>query len=99
MGSGTLRGEEGEEEDEEEDENEGDGGDGKKTKEDQTPLWKNVTKLGGGKGGGTTKVVCPHCNITYTGSYPRVRKHISSVMPWDGNKTIGVKLVGNANKR
>ena len=63
VGSGTYRGEE---EEEEKDEHEGGG---KKTKGDQTPLWKYVTRLGGGIGGGTTKFVCPHCNTTYTGSY------------------------------
>lgn len=33
--------------------------DGKKTRVDQTPLWKYVTRLGGGKGSGTTKFVFP----------------------------------------
>ena len=83
MGSGTYCGEEGEEDDEEENENEGDGGDGKKTKEDPTPLWKYVTRLGGGKRGGTTKFTCPQCQPTYTGSYVHVRKHLCGVMPLD----------------
>ena len=34
-----------------------------------TPLWKYVARLGGGRGGGTTKFTCLHCNKTYTGSY------------------------------
>ena len=87
VGSGTYHGEEGEEE-EEEDENDSDGGDGKKTKDNQTPLWKYVRKLVGGREGGTTKFTCPHCGVTYTGSYTCVRKHLCGVMPWDENKTI-----------
>ena len=79
-------------EEEEDEENDSDGGGGKKTKDNQTPLWKYVTNLGGGRGGGTTKFTCPHCGVTYTGSYTRVRKHLSGVMPWDENKTIGVKI-------
>ena len=59
VGSGTYL-----EEEEEDDEHEG--GE-KETKEDQTPLWKYVTKLGGGIGDGTTKFVCPHCNTSYRG--------------------------------
>ena len=34
----------------------------------QTPLWKYVQKQEGGKGGGTTKFICPHCNKQYHGS-------------------------------
>ena len=43
------------------------------TKQDQsqTPLWKYVQRQKGGKGGGTTKFLCPHCNKGYTGSYTR----------------------------
>ena len=93
VGSGTYLGEEEEEEEEEENDDEHEGG-GKKTKEDQTPLWKYVTRLGGGIGGGTTKFVCPHCNTTYTGSYTCVRKHLCGKMPWDENKTMGVKTCG-----
>lgn len=80
VGSGTYLGEEEEEEEEEENDDEHEGG-GKKTKEDQTPLWKYVTSLGGGIGGETTKFVCPHCNTIYTSSYTRVKKHLSGVMP------------------
>ena len=54
VGSGTYLGEEEEEENDDEHE-----GGGKKTKEDQTPLWKFVTRLGGGIGGGTTKLYAP----------------------------------------
>lgn len=93
VGSGTFVGEEEEEEEEEENDDEHEGV-GNKTKEDQTPLWKYVTRLGGGVGGGTTKFRCPHCNTTYTGSYTRVRKHLCGVMPWDEKKTIGVKTCG-----
>ena len=35
---------------------------------DTTSLWKYVTRLGGGTGGGTAKSACLHCNKTYTGS-------------------------------
>jgi hypothetical protein len=94
VGSGTYRGEE--EEEEEEDEHEGGG---KITKEDQTPLWKYVTRLGRGIGGGTTKFVWPHCNTTYTGSYTYVRKHLRGVIPWDENKTIGVKTLGQCQQK
>jgi transposase-like protein len=52
---------------------------------------KYVTRLGGGKGGGTTKFICPHCHKTYTSSYTFVRKHLYGIMPWDEGKTIGVK--------
>ena len=93
VGSGTYHGGEEEEEEEEEDDDEHEGG-GNKTKEGQTPLWKYVTRLGGGRGGGTTKFVCPHCNKTYTSSYTHVRKDLRGVMPWDENKTIGVKTYG-----
>jgi hypothetical protein len=41
-------------------------------------LWKYVTNLGGG----TTKFACPHCRVTFIGSYTHVRKHLCGVMPW-----------------
>ena len=53
VGSSTYREKEGEEEEDKQE------GDGKKTKEDQTLLWKYVTRLGGGKRGGTTKIYMP----------------------------------------
>ena len=76
VGSGTYQGEVGEEQ-------ENDSGDGarKKTKDNQTPLWKYVTKLGGGRGDGTTKFTCPHCRITYKSSYTCVKKNLCGVMP------------------
>ena len=77
--SGTYHGEE-EEEDDDEEEIESD--EGQKQK-DTTPLWKYVTRLGGGRGGGTTKFTCLHCNKTYTGSYTRVRTHLCGIMPCD----------------
>ena len=46
---------------------------------------------GGGKGGGTTKFICPHCCETYTRYYTCVRKHLCGIMPWDEGNTIGVK--------
>lgn len=61
---------------EEEKDNESGDDDGKKTKVDQTPLWKYVTTLERGKGGGTTKFTCPQCKITYTGSYTHAIKHL-----------------------
>ena len=62
-----------------------------KTKQDQIPLWKYVTRPGAGKGGGTTKFHCPHCNNNYTGSYTCARKHLCGKRPWDGDKQIGIK--------
>ena len=52
--------------------------DSHKTKQDQTPLWKYVNRSERGKGGGTTKFHCPHCNNDYIGSYTRtrMRKHL-----------------------
>ena len=50
--------------------------DGKAT---STPLWNYVTKLDGGKGGGSYKFVCPHgCHEgkPYCGSYTRLRRHL-----------------------
>ena len=60
-------------------------------KKDTTPLWKYVTRLGGGRGGGTTKFTCLHCNKTYTGTYTRVRKHLCGIMPCNQGKATGVK--------
>jgi hypothetical protein len=85
----TYHGEE--EEMEGDDENENDSDDAQKPKEILTPLWKYVTRLGGGKGGGTTKFTCHHCHKTYTGSYTHVRKHLCGLMHWDEGKTVGVK--------
>ena len=62
-----------------------------KTKQDQTPLWKYVNRPEAGKGGGTTKFHCPHCNNNYIDSYTRARKHLCGKMPWDGDKQIGIK--------
>ena len=56
-----------------------------------TPLWNYVTRLGGGRGGGTTKFICPYCTKTYTGSYTCVRKHLCGIMPCDQGKAVGVK--------
>jgi hypothetical protein len=50
-----------------------------------------VTKLGGGKGGGTTKFICSHCHKTYTVSCTHVRKHLCGIIPWDEGKTLGGK--------
>ena len=60
IGSGTYHGEE-EEETIESDE-------GQKQK-DTTPLWKYVTRLGGRRGGGTTKFTCLHCNKAFVWAY------------------------------
>ena len=71
-------------------EEEGESGDNETTvtptKIDQTPLWKYVTRPEAGKGGGTTKFLCPHCNTQYTGSYPHARRHLFGKRPWDGDK-------------
>ena len=65
--------------------------DSQKTKQNQTPLWKYVNRTEAGKGGGTTKFHCPHCNNNYTCSYTRARKHLCEKRPWDGDKQIGTK--------
>ena len=65
------------------------------TKQGQTPLWKYVQRMEGGKGGGTTKFICPHCNKQYHGSYTRARKHLCGKMPGDGDKNIGIKICTN----
>jgi hypothetical protein len=64
----------------EDNENDSDGQDPQKSKERYTPLWKYVTKLSEGKGGGTGKFICHHCHTEYTGSYTRVRKHLCGSM-------------------
>jgi hypothetical protein len=54
-----------------------------------TPLCRFVTKLEGGKGGGSTKFLCHHDyhqGKPYTYSYTRVRKNICGVMESDDNK-------------
>jgi hypothetical protein len=69
-------------------ENENDSDVAQKLKEILTPLWRYVIRLGGGKGGGTTKFTCHHCQTTYKGSYTRVRKHLCGIMSLDGGKTL-----------
>jgi hypothetical protein len=56
------------------------GHDPQKSKERYTPLWKYVTKLSEGKGGGTREFICHHCHTKYTGSYIRVRKHLCGTL-------------------
>jgi len=100
VGSGTYRGEEGEEM--EEDSEGDDGGDGKsKTNKDNLrPLWKYVTRIGIGKGGGTIKFLCPHCDYTYTGSYTRVRRHLCGIMPNDDpKKNPGIKTCDKVDSK
>ena len=75
----------------EDNENDSDGQDPQKSKERYTPLWKYVTKLSEGKGGGIGKVICHHCHKEYIGSYTRVRKHLCGSMYWDEGKNIGIK--------
>jgi hypothetical protein len=87
----TYQGEEEGMEGDEDNENDSDDHDPQKVKERNTPLWKYVTKLTGGKGGGTGKFICHHCHIEYTGSYTRVRKHLCGTMYWDEGKSIGIK--------
>ena len=48
-----------------------------------TPLWKFVTKLQGGKGGGTTKFFCKqdcHQGKRYASSYTHVRRNLCGVL-------------------
>eukprot|EP00253_Pinus_taeda_P025012 PITA_25012 len=75
--------------------------DPQKTKQDQTPLWKYVNRVETGRGGGTTKFHCPHCNNDYTCSYTRARRHLCGKRSWDGDKQIGIKtcpVVSAANR-
>lgn len=90
VGSGGLENP-GEEEYLGEEEAESGDDEGTKMKVDQTPLWKYVSRLEGGKIGGTTKFTFLHCKNTYTGSYTYARKHLCGKMPWDGNKQVGIK--------
>ena len=70
--------------------------DGKAT---STPLWNYVTKLDGGKGGGSYKFVCPHgCHggKPYCGSYTRLRRHLCGVLDSDEKKgSVGVQVCPN----
>jgi hypothetical protein len=76
----TYRGDKEGMEGDEDDENDSDDHDPQKSKEKYTLLWKYVTRLGGGEGGGTTKFICHHCHIEYIGSYTCVRKHLCGTM-------------------
>lgn len=82
----------------EDEEGEGDEGedDNESSKTSLTPLWNYVTKLEGGKGGGTTKFLCRHdCHQgkPYTSSHTRVRRHLCGVMESDDNKgSLGVSV-------
>jgi len=64
-----------------------------------TPLWNYVTKLDGGKGGGSYKFVCPHgCHggKPYCGSYTRLRRHLCGVLDSDEKKgSVGVQICPN----
>ena len=60
----------------EEEEESGDN-EGTKTKPDQTPLWKYVSRPEVEKGGGTTKFTCLHCKNTYTQVHTLVPKGTS----------------------
>jgi hypothetical protein len=66
-----------------------------------TPLWRFVTKLEGGRGGGTTKFICHHdCHQgkSYTNSYTHVR-HLYGVMETDDNKgAIGISICPKISK-
>jgi hypothetical protein len=87
----TYQGEEEGMEGDGDNENDSDSQDPQKSKDRYTPLWKYVTKLSGGKVGGTGKFICHHCHKDYTGSYTRVRKHLCGPMYWDEGKNIGIK--------
>ena len=100
VGSGTYLGEEGEEVEVEVEMEENDGG--KLTKEEQTPLWKYVTKIVQVSGGGAIKFICPHCDTTFTGSYTRVRYHLCGEMPWDrrvGGKGPGIRACAKVSSK
>lgn len=64
-----------------------------------TPLWNYVTKLEGGKGGGSYKFLCPHgCHggKPFSGSYTRVRRHLCGVMDSDDKKgVVGIQICPN----
>jgi hypothetical protein len=81
----------------EEDEESNEGG-----KASLTPLWKFVTKLDVGRGGGTAKFLCPHdCHEgkPYAGSYTHVRRHLCCVMESDDNKgSLGINVCPNISK-
>ena len=83
---------------EEGDELEGDT-EGQDEKGPSNPLWNYVTKLDGGKGGGSYKFVCPHgCHggKPYTGSYTRLRRHLCGVLDSDERKgSVGVSICPN----
>jgi hypothetical protein len=61
-----------------------------------TPLWRYVTKLEKGRGGGTTKFLCPHgCRPgkPYSSSYSHVRRHLCGVLDSDDNRgSIGIAI-------
>lgn len=92
VGSGGFENH-GEEEKEENGDNEG-----AKTKSNQTPLWKYVSRSEGGKWGGTTKFTCLHCKNTYPSSYTHARKHLCGKMSWDGNKQIRIITCGSVSQ-
>jgi hypothetical protein len=81
----------------EEDEESNEGG-----KTSLTPLWKFVTKLDVGRGGGTAKFLCPHdCHEgkPYAGSYTCVRRHLCGVMENDDIKgSLGINVCPNISK-
>jgi hypothetical protein len=76
----------------EDNENDSDDHDRQKDKDMYTPLWKYVTKLSGGKGGGIGKFICHHCHKDDTGSYTRVRKHLCGLC-------TGMKVRGGSTKQ
>jgi len=66
------------------------------------PLWKFVTKVEEGKGGGSIKFLCPHdCHDgkPYTGSYTRLRRNLCGVMESKDNKgSTGITIFPNISK-
>jgi len=66
------------------------------------PLWKFVTKLEAGRGGGTIKFLCPrdcHQGKPYTGSYTHVRRHLCGIMESNDNKgSLGINVCLNISK-
>ena len=75
---------------------------GKNGKDALRPLWRCVTKLEEGRGGGTTKFLCPHNfhkGKPYTSSYTCVRRHLCGVMESDDNKgSLGINVCPNISK-
>jgi hypothetical protein len=71
-------------------------------KASSTPLWRFVTNVEEGRGGGTTKFVCPHDfhdGKPFTSSDTSVRRHLCGVMDSDDRKgAIGITIFPKISK-